>query len=139
MIKKYKFRAGDEPSFLVYGVGSLPAQVLNIELLESNIDLLSRPDDHILPIMNIQDLLTRTIYKKRTRDKILSEEGIDSFHDLTMAYNLLRNKELKKPLRIRNLVEEKYSELINLEFDPNYSEPEVSDNSEEILAENLQD
>ena len=139
MIKKYKFRAGDESSFLVYGVGSLPAQVLNIELLESNIDLLSRPDDHILPIMNIQDLLTRTIYKKRTRDKILSEEGIDSFHDLTMAYNLLRNKELKKPLRIRNLVEEKYSELINLEFDPNYSEPEVSDNSEEILAENLQD
>ena len=138
MINKYKF-INNEDSFLIYGEGKIPAKELGLELLESNIDLISRPDEQILPILFINDLLYRTIKKVRTRDKILAEHGIDTFYDLQMAYNLLRNKELNKPVKIRNFVESKYSEIINLEYNPNASVSEEIENNQEIVQENLQE
>ena len=50
----------------------------------------------------------------RTRDRILEEHHIKSFYDLTNAYTLLRLKILMKPRKVREFVEEKYIEVIDL-------------------------
>lgn len=50
--------------------------------------------------------------KKQTRDKRLESEGILSYLDLANAYFLLRIKSLQKPKSIRDLVLEKYTEVV---------------------------
>ena len=50
----------------------------------------------------------------RTRDRILEEHHIRSFYDLVNAYTLLRLKVLNKPRKVREFVEEKYAEVIDL-------------------------
>lgn len=60
--------------------------------------------------------------KKQTRDKKLEDEGILSYLDLANAYFLLRIKSLQKPKSIRDLVLEKYTEVVqfvNLEDNEN--------------------
>ncbi len=60
--------------------------------------------------------------KRQTRDKRLESEGILSYLDLANAYFLLRIKSLQKPKSIRDLVLEKYTEVIqfiNLEDNEN--------------------
>ena len=60
--------------------------------------------------------------KKQTRDKRLESEGILSYLDLANAYFLLRIKSLQKPKLIRDLVLEKYTEVVqfvNLEDNEN--------------------
>ena len=60
--------------------------------------------------------------KRQTRDKRLENEGILSYLDLANAYFLLRIKSLQKPKSIRDLVLEKYTEVVqfvNLEDNEN--------------------
>ena len=60
--------------------------------------------------------------KKQTRDKRLESEGILSYLDLANAFFLLRIKSLQKPKSIRDLVLEKYTEVVqfvNLENNEN--------------------
>lgn len=60
--------------------------------------------------------------KKQTRDKRLESEGILSYLDLANAYFLLKIKSLQKPKSIRDLVLEKYTEVVqfvNLEDNEN--------------------
>ena len=60
--------------------------------------------------------------KRQTRDKKLENEGILSYLDLANAYFLLRIKSLQKPKSIRDLVLEKYTEVVqfvNLEDNEN--------------------
>lgn len=52
------------------------------------------------------------LFKKRTKDKILEEEGISSYLDISAAYELLKFKSLNKSRRVRELVLEKYIEII---------------------------
>lgn len=106
----YKFKP-TEAEFLLYGEElSLPED--EFELLHEDIDP-SLNEYRTLEILSFDDCLSR-IFNKRSRDKILEEAGIISFEDFAGAYYLLRNKQLNKPKRIRDLVEEKYSEIIQL-------------------------
>lgn len=60
--------------------------------------------------------------KKQTRDKRLENEGILSYLDLANAFFLLRIKSLQKSKSIRDLVLEKYIEVVqfvNLENNEN--------------------
>ena len=60
--------------------------------------------------------------KRQTRDKRLESEGILSYLDLANAFFLLRIKSLQKPKSIRDLVLEKYTEVVqfvNLEDNEN--------------------
>lgn len=60
--------------------------------------------------------------RKQTRDKRLESEGILSYYDLANAFFLLRIKSLQKSKSIRDLVLEKYTEVVqfvNLENDEN--------------------
>ena len=50
--------------------------------------------------------------KRQTRDKRLESEGILSYLDLANAYFLLKIKSLQKPKSIRDLVLEKYTEIV---------------------------
>ena len=60
--------------------------------------------------------------KRQTIDKRLESEGILSYLDLANAFFLLRIKSLQKPKSIRDLVLEKYTEVVqfvNLEDNEN--------------------
>ena len=60
--------------------------------------------------------------KRQTRDKRLESEGILSYLDLANAFFLLRIKSLQKSKLIRDLVLEKYTEVVqfvNLENNEN--------------------
>ena len=70
--------------------------------------------------------------KRQTRDKRLESEGILSYLDLANAFFLLRIKSLQKPKSIRDLVLEKYTEVVqftNLENNENSGRDSRSDRS----------
>lgn len=88
------------------------------ELVEENIDP-SKKEYCELQIIHASESWN---IKKQTRDKKLENEGILSYLDLANAYFLLRIKSLQKPKLIRDLVLEKYTEVVqfvNLEDNEN--------------------
>ena len=88
------------------------------ELVEENVDP-SKKEYCELQIIHASESWN---IKKQTRDKRLESEGILSYLDLANAYFLLRIKSLQKPKSIRDLVLEKYTEVvqfINLEDNEN--------------------
>ena len=88
------------------------------ELVEENIDP-SKKEYCELQIIHAPESWN---IKKQTRDKKLESEGILSYLDLANAYFLLRIKSLQKPKLIRDLVLEKYTEVVqfvNLEDNEN--------------------
>lgn len=88
------------------------------ELVEENIDP-SKKEYCELQIIHAPESWD---IKKQTRDKKLENEGILSYLDLANAYFLLRIKSLQKPKSIRDLVLEKYTEVVqfvNLEDNEN--------------------
>lgn len=89
-----------------------------VELVEENIDP-SKKEYCELQIIHAPESWN---IKKQTRDKKLENEGILSYLDLANAYFLLRIKSLQKPKSIRDLVLEKYTEVVqfvNLEDNEN--------------------
>ena len=99
----------DNSEFLLYG-DDLPESNDDIELLHEDVD----PGDleyQLLQIIHVNTFFER-LFKKRTREVILEEEGIICFIDLLAAYELLKRKQLNKSAKVRKLVEEKYSEVI---------------------------
>jgi hypothetical protein len=101
-------------------------EMIKVELVKENVDLSEYMD---LPLMNYEQLIQRMFIKgARTSDKILSEERIESFRDLQIAYFLLKKKLLNKSKHVRDLVKEKYDNVIQY-FNP--SGDNTSDNSEE--------
>lgn len=133
MINKYKFN--DTEFLLYYQFGIIPALGDHVELLEENLDIETNLADHQLPISNFLDFILAGSGKKRTRDRILEENGISSFYDLQCAYNLLRAHQLNKPARVRKFVEEKYSDIINMKWEPL---PEKTEETENISEESLE-
>ena len=88
------------------------------ELVEENVDP-SKKEYCELQIIHASESWN---IKKQTRDKRLESEGILSYLDLANAYFLLRIKSLQKPKSIRDLVLEKYTEIVqfvNLEDNEN--------------------
>ena len=88
------------------------------ELVEENVDP-SKKEYCELQIIHAPESWD---IKKQTRDKRLENEVILSYLDLANAYFLLRIKSLQKPKSIRDLVLEKYTEIvqfINLEDNEN--------------------
>ena len=106
----YKLKDGDV-EFLVYGE-ELNVPFETFELLHENVDP-STDEFRNLELLNVSDLYTR-MFSKRTVDKTLEEAGIKSFNDLSNAYFLIKTKELKKSRRVREYVEQKYIQIIEL-------------------------
>lgn len=125
MINLYKFP--DNTEFLVYSDNTMEfPEMIKVELVKENVDLSEYMD---LPLMNYEQLIQRMFVKgARTSDKILSEERIESFRDLQIAYFLLKKKLLNKSKHVRDLVKEKYDSVIQY-FNPSGDDP--LNNSEE--------
>ena len=116
---KYKLKNG--LAFLAYSNDNEELSLNPIweaELVEENID----PSKKEYCELQIIHALESWNIKKQTRDKRLENENILSYLDLANAYFLLRIKSLQKPKSIRDLVLEKYTEVVqfvNLEDNEN--------------------
>ena len=116
---KYKLKNGLE--FLAYANNDEELSFnpfWEAELVEENVDP-SKKEYCELQIIHAPESWD---IKKQTRDKRLENEGILSYLDLANAYFLLRIKSLQKPKSIRDLVLEKYTEVVqfvNLEDNEN--------------------
>lgn len=99
----------DNSEFLLYGE-DLPTSNDDIELLHEDVDP-GKPEYQLLQIIHVDTFFER-MFKRRTREIILEEEGIICFIDLLAAYELLKRKQLNKSARVRKLIEEKYAEVI---------------------------
>ena len=116
---KYKLKNGLE--FLAYANDDEELSLnpfWEAELVEENVDP-SKKEYCELQIIHAPESWN---IKKQTRDKRLESEGILSYLDLANAYFLLRIKSLQKPKSIRDLVLEKYTEVVqfvNLEDNEN--------------------
>lgn len=115
-LNKYKLKDSDQ-ELLIYTLQedlSMPLDDLNLELIEEHPNL---EENKFIPILKAEDLLTRIIGKqRRTRDVILSEESIDSWNNLKAAYYAMRNHILYFSKRVREMITDKYSEIVN-EYD----------------------
>ena len=116
---KYKLKNSLE--FLAYANDSEELSLnpfWEAELVEENVDP-SKKEYCELQIIHAPESWD---IKKQTRDKKLENENILSYLDLANAYFLLRIKSLQKPKSIRDLVLEKYTEVVqfvNLEDNEN--------------------
>ena len=128
-LNKYKFKDSDN-EFLIYTLTeelSMPLNDLGLELIEENPDL---ETNKLLPLIKAEDLLERLIKRSRTRDTVLSEESIDSWNNLKAAYFAMKSRILYFPKRIRDFINEKYSEIVNnYEFHSGYNNPSDRDDN----------
>lgn len=126
-LNKYKFKDSDN-EFLIYTLTeelSMPLNDLGIELIEENPDL---ETNKLLPLIKAEDLLERLVKRSRTRDTVLSEESIDSWNNLKAAYFAMKRRILYFPKRIRDFINDKYSEIVNnYEFFASYNNPSDRD------------
>lgn len=111
MIKCNHYKIKDtDTEFLAYGEDLDMSDIF--ELLHENIDP-SHDEFRNLELLNGEDIHLRA-FGRRTCDKVLEDAGIRTFNDLSYAYFLTKTKELKKPRRVREYVEQKYSQVIEL-------------------------
>ena len=111
-LNKYKFKDSDN-EFLIYTLTeelSMPLDDLGLELIEENPDL---EENKLLPLIKAEDLLERLVKRSRTRDTVLSEESIDSWNNLKAAYFAMKRRIIYFPKRIRDFINDKYSEIVN--------------------------
>ena len=111
-LNKYKFKDSDN-EFLIYTLTeelSIPLDDLGLELIEENPDL---EENKLLPLIKAEDLLERLVKRSRTRDTVLSEESIDSWNNLRAAYFAMKRRIIYFPKRIRDFINDKYSEIVN--------------------------
>ena len=111
-LNKYKFKDSDN-EFLIYTLTeelSMPLNDLGLELIEENPDL---ETNKLLPLIKAEDLLEILVKRSRTRDTVLSEESIDSWNNLKAAYYAMKHRIMYFPKRIRDFINDKYSEIVN--------------------------
>lgn len=111
-LNKYKLKDSNN-EFLIYTLTeelSIPLDDLNLELIEENPDL---ETNKLLPLIKAEDLLERIMKRSRTRDTVLSEESIDSWNNLKAAYFAMKRRIMYFPKRIRDFINDKYSEIVN--------------------------
>jgi len=112
MIKCNHYRLKPGVEVLLYGEELRLPDFLKADLIKEDVDPSTEEYRH-LDILN-RNLLIESILGKRSRDKVLEEEHISSFDDLSNAYFLVKAKALNKSKRVREFVEEKYAEVIEL-------------------------
>lgn len=120
MTNHYKF---GQMELLIYNVEAPLPEAWQLELVTEDVDPSDEKYRH-LPLFERESFFFGAL-GKRTRDRVLEEEGIISFDDLSNAYFLYMNKLLKKPVRIREFVKEKYSEIIELVKDGHSEDNEI--------------
>lgn len=110
MIGKYKF-TDTQSEFLCYSDNEIKfPENVSVELIEENVDPSKNGD---LPILNFEPLLIRGLYQKaRIMDKLLEENNCLTFNQLSASYFLIKNKQLNKPRRIRDIIEKKYADIV---------------------------
>lgn len=126
-LNKYKLKDSDN-EFLIYTLTeelSMPLNDLDLELIEENPDL---ETNKLLPLIKAEDLLERLVKRSRTRDTVLSEESIDSWNNLKAAYFAMKHRIIYFPKRIRDFINDKYSEIVN-NYDFNSNIMDTVDNT----------
>lgn len=107
MINKYK----SQSEFLVFGEDIKFPEELGFELIEENIDIKNYKD---LPILDYKELMMTLIDPKlRTSDKILTENKINTYNDLSNAHVLVQMKIAPFSKKIRALIEQKYANILD--------------------------
>lgn len=112
ILNKYKLKDSDQ-ELLIYTLQedlSMPLDDLNLELIEEHPNLEA---NKLLPLLKAEDLLERIVKRSRTRDTVLSEESIDSWNNLKAAYFAMKRRIVYFPKRIRDFINDKYSEIVN--------------------------
>lgn len=119
-INKYKLiTLTKEVEFLIYsekGNAKIPEDIVEIKLVKEGITKQELDEvESYLPIFEFNDFMLAFLPGKvrRTRDKILTEAGVVSWADLETAYFNIRHMRSNFSKRERNLIVEKYSEIIN--------------------------
>ena len=125
MIKCNCYSFNNEKQILIYGDELEIPESFGLTLIAEDIDP-SLEQYRKLPLYN-KELLILTVFGKRNREKVLEEEHISSFDDLSNAYFLLKIKQLNKSRRVREFVEQKYIEIIDLVKEHGCSEDIQSD------------
>lgn len=125
MIKHCKLSNGSE--FLCWTNQSeitFPKE-FEITILDTEIkDITQHTELHNIPVLQYEQLQARFVSKCRTPDIQLEEEGIITFNDLWNAYTLLRMQKLYKSKRVRDLVEQKYKEVLYATDNPSNCDSE---------------
>ena len=112
-IAKYKLNNND---FLLYSVDdkTLPEDIKEIEFIEEISNLESLLMNQLLPIYEFNDFMVLFLSTQtETRDKKLEREHIITFRDLECEYARIRYGISNLTKSNRDLVIEKYSEIIN--------------------------
>lgn len=116
MTKCNHYKINSESEVLVYGEEPQLPESLKPELLHEDIDP-SDPEYINIPIIS-KDLLFLSMLGITTRDKVLEDENIQTYNDISNAYFLIKTKALRKPRRIRDFINEKYAEIVELVKNP---------------------
>ncbi len=95
---------------LIYGDKPEVPEFLNATLVAENVDPSKYPT---VPIYRT-DLIFSSCLGKRNRETILEEEHVISYSDLASAYFLIKTKSLRKPKKVRDLITDKYIEILDL-------------------------
>lgn len=119
-INKYKLiTPTNKVEFLIYsekGDAKIPEDIVEIQLVKEEITKQELDEvESYLPILEFNDFMLAFLPGKvrRTRDKILTEAGVVSWADLETAYYKVRHMNSNYSKRERDMIVEKYSEIIN--------------------------
>ena len=107
--------SGDMCKFILYDSKDFNPEDLNlIKIEEFTKDQLRETYDEI-PIVEMNDLILRTIRPNaRTTTHVLSEANVETLGDLKYQKDLISQKKSKLSRRERELVLNRYSEIMNL-------------------------
>lgn len=119
-MKCYKYNVNNKQDILLYSLNDDATFLqdnseLRIKKVEEvAINTLSN-DNAYLPIFRLEDFVQSIspFNRQRTRDKILSEQGVETFKNLQDNYLLTRYKQSPLSSKVRTLAVEKYTEINN--------------------------
>lgn len=119
-INKYKLTLpSTEQEFLVYSDkddAKIPEDIVEIKLVKEGITKQELDEvESYLPILEFNDFMLGFLPGKirRSRDKILMDAGVISWTNLKTAYYEIRHMRSNHSKKERELIVEKYSEIIN--------------------------
>ena len=120
MINKYKFTDTGTEFLCFSDVDIKFPDDIPVECIEENSDPSKNGD---IPILHFEELMFRALHQRaRTYDKILAEHNCDTFNKLSASYFLIKNKSLNKPKHVRDIIEHRYSEIINYVGSENFED-----------------
>lgn len=105
--------------FLVYGKDDfeIPKEIKEIKLVQENLNKEELYANFDLALYEYTDFMILFLpfkgKQKRTRDKILFDAKVVSWGDLDVEYYNIRKHQSNLSKKVRELVVEKYSEIIN--------------------------